>query len=164
MNKAVTDDAGPYAGTIGQALSMVEKAELFTWFHLAQDEAPREIGEGRIWHGDRPSGPKFHDLVTLNIETDAVGQIERTTLCLDRQFVERPTDAAFARDIARSFLIWALPAGAQAEARSLIDEIGDLRPLSIPVIRHAGVPQPVLPRFPSPGYRTFLGYQGEHDQ
>jgi hypothetical protein len=43
----------------------------------------------------------------------------------------------------------------------LIDEIGDFR--GSRVIRHASMPEPDLPHFPSPACRTFLGYQGDFD-
>ena len=94
-------DSEESLGAIGQALSAAVRSDFFRWFDLTPDEAPRAIGDGRTWHGYRPSGPKFHGLMTLNIETDRLGQIDRTTVCLDRKFIESATDASFARDIAR---------------------------------------------------------------
>lgn len=164
MGDSTANEMGQYTGAIGQALSLAETSEFFTWFHLARYEAPRAIGDGQTWHGYRPTSPKFHNLVTVNLETDRREQIDRLTLCLDRQFIESPTDAPFARDITRSFLSWALSAADSQRAGSLIDEIGDFRASPVPVIRHVSMPEPELPQFPSPAYRTFLGYQGDFDQ
>lgn len=165
----MTDDSAESSGAIGQALSAAARSDFFNWFHMTRDEAPRAIGDGRIWHGYRPSGPKFHELVTLNFETDRCDRIDRATLCLDRKCIESSIDAPFARDIACSFLIWALPAADRRLAAPLIDEIGDFRGSVVPIrhdagLHHASIPTPDLPRFPSPAYRTFLGYQGDFDQ
>jgi hypothetical protein len=97
MGKATTDEKEPVPGVLGQALSLAEKSEFFAWFHLAPYEAPQAIGGGTIWHGYRPTGPKFHDVVTLNLETDQAGVIGRLTLCLDRQFIDSASSAPFAR-------------------------------------------------------------------
>lgn len=150
-------------GALGQDLTAAAASDFFTWFHLQLAEPPRDIGAGHHWHSYRPSGSKFHNLVTLNIETDPLHCINRATLCLDRAFIEHTKDGAFARDIAKSFLGWVLPEVDRLQVTSVIDEIGDIRAGVMPVLRRADAHLPDLPRFPSPAYRTFLGYQGDVD-
>lgn len=151
-------------GAIGVSLAVAVATDFFTWFHLQPDEAPRDIGAGHVWHSYRPSGSNFHNLATLNLETDLLQQIDQATLCLDRAFIEHAKDGASARDIAKRFLDWVLPEADRALVASLIDEIGDMQSCTAPVIRYADAPIPDLSHFPSPGYRTFLGYQGDFDQ
>jgi hypothetical protein len=164
MSNEAANDGTATEGAIGRPFASIDGDPFFTWFHLVPSEAKRELGEGRCWHGFRPEGARFNALVTLNLETDAASLIERATLCLDRGFIERPADAPFARDIAKSFFNWALSADDRRLAAPLIDEIGDLRRGPGTVIQHTSVPQPELPRFPSPGYRCFLGHEGAFDQ
>jgi hypothetical protein len=105
------------------------------------------------WHGFRPEGAKFRDLVTVNLESDDERLID-ATLCLDRAFVEHPKDGAFARDITVSFLRWAVASEEQAALADLLTELGDLGPN---VIRIAGAPAPAMPAAPSALYLAYLG-------
>lgn len=82
------------------------------------------------------------------------------TLCLDRAFVEQAKDGAFARDIAGSFLRWALPGEALARLGDFLAELGDPGPN---VIRLAGVPRPALPAQPTAPYRVYLGRDKDCD-
>src|SRR5581483_2167106 len=93
---------------LGHRLAEATAAELFRWFHLVRYEKPRTLSDGAIWHGFRPEGQKFRELVTVNLEVDKAERLIDATLCLDRAFVEHPKDGAFARDITASFLRWAV--------------------------------------------------------
>jgi hypothetical protein len=140
---------------LGRALTKSIDHEFFRWFHLVRYEAPRDLADGATWHGFRPEGEKFRDLVTVNLETDRAACIADAKLCLDRAFIEHVKDAPFARDITTSFLRWALPEPAQREAGGFLRELGDLGPN---VIRFKGAPAPVAaPAEPSALYRTYLG-------
>jgi hypothetical protein len=141
---------------LGHALTQAIDHDFFRWFHLVRYEAPRELADGATWHGFRPEGEKFRDLVTVNLETDGAGRIADAKLCLDRALVEHPTDRAFARDITASFLRWVLPAVVPTQLGRLLQALGDLGPN---VIRLKGAPEPVQPPEPTASalYRVYLG-------
>jgi hypothetical protein len=139
---------------LGRALTKAVDQEFFRWFHLTRYEAPRDLADGATWHGFRPEGAKFRELVTVNLETDRTGCIADAKLCLDRAFVEHAKDAPFARDITASFLRWILPEAAQREVGGFLQELGDLGPN---VIRFKGAPAPVAAAAPSALQRVYLG-------
>jgi hypothetical protein len=139
---------------LGRALTKAVNHEFFRWFHLVRYEAPRELADGATWHGFRPDGERFRELVTVNLETDRAGCIADAKLCLDRAFIEHPMDGPFARDITASFLRWVLPEAAQKEAGGFLQELGDLGPN---VIRFKGVPEVALAAEPSVLHRVYLG-------
>lgn len=144
---------------LGGRIAEATEAEFFRWFHLARYEKPRTLADGAIWHGFRPEGVKFRDLVTVNLEADK-DRLTDATLCLDRAFVEHPKDGAFARDITASYLRWALGASEQEALADVLAELGDLGPN---VIRLAGAPAPAIPAQPTELYAAYLGRskQGE---
>jgi len=139
---------------LGRALTKAVDHEFFRWFHLVRYEAPRGLADGATWHGFRPDGERFRDLVTVNLETDRSGCIADAKLCLDRAFIEHPKDGAFARDITASYLRWVLPEAAQKQAGGFLQELGDLGPN---VIRFKGAPAPVVVAEPSALYRVYQG-------
>src|SRR3954469_18127004 len=122
---------------LGRTLAQAVDQEFFRWFHLVRYEAARGLADGATWHGFRPEGEKFRDLVTVNVETDRDGRIADAKLCLDRAFVTHPKDGAFAKDITASFLRWALSEAAQIEIATFLQELGDFGPN---VIRLKGAP------------------------
>jgi hypothetical protein len=138
---------------LGDRLDAALSNEFFQWFHLERYEPPQALADGKTWHGFRPEGKKFRDLVTLNLET-AADRIAETTLCLDRAFVEHAKDGAFARDLAASYLRWTLSQEEQASIRDFMSELGDLGPN---VIRLASAVPPPVPAQPSNAYRVFIG-------
>jgi hypothetical protein len=139
---------------LGRALSKAVNHEFFRWFHLVRYEAPRTLADGTTWHGFRPEGEKFRDLVTVNLETDRAACIADAKLCLDRAFIEHPKDGPFARDISAGFLRWVLPETAQREIGGFLQELGDLGPN---VIRLKGVSAPAVAMEPSRLHRVYLG-------
>jgi|UPI000488FF25 hypothetical protein len=143
---------------LGRALTQAVDQEFFRWFHLVRYEPPRGLAEGATWHGFRPEGARFRDLVTVNLETDRDTCIADAKLCLDRAFIEHPKDGAFARDITASFLRWVLPEGAQKEIGGFLQELGDLGPN---VIRFKGTAAPVRAGQPSALHRIYLGQDKE---
>lgn len=145
---------------IGAALKVALDQEFFRWFALERYEPPQTLVHGNTWHGFRPSGEKFRSLVTVNLETEGDRVID-ATLCLDRAFVEHPKDGAFARDIAASFLRWALSPDQQAAIGGFRTELGDLGPN---VIRLSQASAPPPAGDPSPLYRVYLGRDKEAEQ
>ena len=139
---------------LGRALTKAVDHEFFRWFHLMRYEAARDLADGATWHGFRPEGAKFRELVTVNLETDRAGCIADAKLCLDRAFIEHAKDAPFARDITTSFLRWILPEAAQREVGGFLQELGDLGPN---VIRFKGAPTPVAKTEPSALQRVYMG-------
>ena len=139
---------------LGRALVKAVDHEFFRWFHLVRYEAARDLADGATWHGFRPEGEKFRELVTVNLETDRAGCIADAKLCLDRAFIEHAKDAPFARDITAIFLRWILPEGAQREVGGFLQELGDLGPN---VIRFKGAPAPIAAAEPSALHRVYLG-------
>jgi hypothetical protein len=145
---------------IGTELKPALEQQFFRWFALERYEPPQALAGGHTWHGFRPSGEKFNALVTVNLETDAESRIIDAKLCLDRAFIEHPKDGAFARDIAASFLRWALSQDRQEAAGGFLAELGDLGPN---VIRLSRTP-PAPPGSPGALYRVFLGKDKDAEQ
>jgi hypothetical protein len=114
---------------LGDRLSDAQRSSFFSWFCLtavAADEASpdRAIDPAHQWERFRPSGPRFHRLVELALGLDESGCIAAANLAIDRSFIERPAVRPFARDIAKSFLYWALPTEAAAVLQDEIALIG----------------------------------------
>lgn len=138
---------------LGRKLTESVDHDFFRWFHLARYEAPRQLADGSTWHGFRPEGATFRELVTINLETDGEERIADAKLCLARAFVEHPKDGAFARDITASFLRWILPEVVPTGIARFLQELRDYGPN---VIRLKGAPL-VQPSEPSALYRVYLG-------
>ena len=139
-------------GRFGQSLDEAKKTDLFTFFHLVET--------GRESHGSyetvrfQPSGPHFHDLVTLAVET-ASGHIQAAALHLSRSFIDGPEEV-FARDMAASFLDSVLSNEGVLGKQDLIAQIRDgysgKRPVVVNRDADRKVPQPLTPE-----YLVFLG-------
>jgi hypothetical protein len=139
-------------GNFGQSPAEARKTGFFTFFHLVETRHEDHGGYETIRY--QPSGPKFHDLVTLTFETTA-GRIKAVTLHLSRSFTDGP-DEAFARDIAASFLDAALSNEDLSTPKDLIAQIrNDYRGKRTVIVNRDAdrtVPQPL-----TPAYLVFLG-------
>jgi hypothetical protein len=149
-------------GALGDSLDSAKQTHFFRWFHL------EPIGSGKDAMGNeviefRPSGEKFHNLVSLKVTCDADGRMLALALVLDREFLDSPQDGVFAADCAKSFLLAATPGEDLPKIKGLADEIesGSFRRSEKPVIMRASMPRPSLPEQPSPGYATYLGRRDE---
>ena len=139
-------------GNLGERLEQAKQTEFFRWFQL------EEVGRtARVIHF-KPSGKKFHDLVTLNLSLDPKGRLVGAELVLSRSFVDSGRDGMFARDIAKSFVAVATTAQERSAVADLIAEI-EHPPAnqSTPLIVSAHRPAPKLPAQPTPGFQVFLG-------
>ena len=139
-------------GHFGRSLEDAKKTEFFTFFNLV--ETGHDDHGGYQTMRFQPSGPKFHDLVTVTFETTA-GNISAATLHVSRSFIDGP-DEAFARDIAASFLDAALYDEGFSLPGNLIAQIrNDYRGKRTVIVNRdadRSVPQPL-----TPAYRVFLG-------
>jgi hypothetical protein len=127
--------AAPF-GQFGSTLDAAKQTQFFTWFHMVQTEV--DGGAATF----QPSGPRFHDLVKLRVNTMA-GEIRSMTLAVRRSFIDG-RDSVFARDISKSFLEMT-----DSDAfRSLIKEVWESR---------SDRGRKDLPEEPSAAYRVFLG-------
>jgi hypothetical protein len=135
-----------------QTLAAERKAHFFTWFHLDPLGDPVPAASGRTWHCFRPAGEAFRAVVELDVLIDASGRILQSRLGLDRAFADHPRNGIFARDLVKSYLQWGLAEASGGEARTLIENIGNLTAAGVPVlIRSDSVP-------PTPGEDTTGGY------
>jgi hypothetical protein len=139
------------------ALRLAEerKSEFFSWFNLEERAPPTPAGAGCMRHAFHPSGPAFQEFVRLDLEVTRGDLISIAQLALDRSFVEEPRTSAFARDIAKSFLIWALRHEPGDGARALIDNIARRDSVGAPVIART-VP-PIPPPDRTGAYDVYLG-------
>ncbi len=139
-------------GGIGKKLIPERESHFFRWFSLEPTDEPE-------WHlhGDgrrtfRPSGPAFHALVRLDLLVSPDDEVMAAELHLDRRFVEDARNAPFARDIAKSFLSWAIDG---AEATPLVANIADFRASPVPPLSRSRGPAPAKPA--GAGYAVYLG-------
>jgi hypothetical protein len=130
------------------------KSDFFTFFHLEPAGDPIAIAGGQTWHSFRPSGPAFHALVEVDVLTDSGGTIAAASLGIARSFIKDARNGVFARDIAKSFLAWAIrnpppPVG------NLIANLADLSGSGGTVIMRGSAPQP--PPDSTGLYAVYLG-------
>jgi hypothetical protein len=144
-------------GNFGENLEQAKKTEFFSWFHLEQTEAKPQDGKQVV--SFKPSGRKFHHLVTVTMTTAAGERLQAVELVLLRSFIDSSPDGLFARDIAKSFLLAGLAAPRDQEAADLINEIQYRGVSGMTALRHESVKEPKLPEKPTPGYLT---YSGQH--
>lgn len=140
-------------------LASAVQMPFFGIFAFHQYEPATALGNGLHWHGFRPQPDRSRQQgeagggATLNLEIDASGHIVSATLCLDHVWIAGPSLEARrkARRMAAGYLRWALSPRDRAAVIGLIEEIDG----------SAGDDDESegMPQFPSPGYRSYLGYQ-----
>jgi hypothetical protein len=133
------------------------EGEFFTWFHLQERDAPAPEPGGRMRHCFHPSGPAFQEFVKLDLVVARDDAIVAAQLALDRDFVEDARNGPFARDIAKSFLLWALRHEPGPAARPLIANIANPAAAGTPVIAHTGTMPGPPSADSSGGSDVFLG-------
>jgi hypothetical protein len=141
----MSEDSPPCG--LGDRLADAQQGGFFSWFCLSAIGADEPAAEAAIdpahnWQRFRPSGPRFHHLVELAVGLDESARISAASLGIARSFIEMPAIRPFARDIAKSFLNWMLPAETAAALRQEIELIGTFADGESVVITHADVPRP----------------------
>jgi len=122
---AWADNAGEQVTSMPLNLESERGSEFFTWFHLAPVGTPIAVDGSQAWHSFRPTGSAFQALVEVDVLSEADGKIEGASLGLDRSFIDDPRNGVFARDIAKSFMAWAVRKPSPAVS-ILIANIDDL--------------------------------------
>jgi len=146
---------------LGQKIEEAKRTDFFTWFHLEQTGKDTDA-QKHIVLTFKPTADKFRKLVTVQVVLDTEDHIQSIQLTLARTFIDDRMDGVFARDIAKSLLLSALPNAEQAKVKDLINEIqwgfeGKQTLLS-------GRDAPKLPDQPTEGYETFLGKRDSFEQ
>jgi hypothetical protein len=160
--RSLIKPAAPPAGAFfGKRLEDVQETEFFRWFSLV--ETSREwAGRRRSVVKFKPSGEKFHNVVTVELSLDGGGLIRGVRLLLARRFVDDAREGIYARDVTKSLLRAAVADAPTEGLKTLADEI-EFRH-DYPIIVGPGYqPQPTSPE-PSPGFLTYLGRRGEYEQ
>ena len=147
-------------GNLGETLEQAKQTDFFRFFHLEQSQVSKS--DGSTVTAFKPSGEKFHPLVTVKVTTDGAGRILALEMALARSFIDSPRDGIYARDIAKSFLQAGLPAPWDWETTDLINEI-EFQATSTMTIIEGLRNKPKLPEKPTPGYLTFLGKQPSYE-
>ena len=153
----------PQPGFLGRPLAEARESGFFVWFHLTETASAVDAKGGRLV-SYKPSGPRFHDLTTLQVAVDGRDNVQRMDLWLLRAFIESGGNAPFARDIAKSFLAAAPPADDASALASLAAEIEHRLGPSERVIVGPGYVKPELPPEPSQGYACYAGTREAYRQ
>lgn len=149
--------AGATFGHLGGRLEQAKKTHFFRWFHLEETKRQRAGAQTVIFF--KPSGKKFHPLVTLLVTTDAQDQMQAIELVLARAFVDDPRHGIFARDIAQSFLKAAVSDRRSPKLVDLIKEI-QYPMFHGPLVLGRTPPQNIKPpATPTPCYQVYLNRQ-----
>lgn len=148
-------------GTLGDSLDSAQQTGFFRWFHLEEVGAAKDANNNDVVEF-RPSGEKFHDLVSLRVTCDAGRRMLALELALDRQFIDSPRNGVFAADCAKSFLLSATSDVNLDLVKPLAEaiEVGSYHRSASPVILHSDRLQSP-PQGRSPGYETYLGRREE---
>jgi hypothetical protein len=141
------------AGTTAMTLDEATASEFFRWFHLEYvgTQADGDGGAARVF---RPQGAKFRTLAAVELSLDDRDRVSRMKLVLERSFISDPRDSSFARDMAKSFLLFAAAPDDRPVLSAVVDEIR-FRGLRGTLLMRSEPPP--LPSEPSPAYRAFAG-------
>jgi len=137
----------PPAGFIGMTLGEARRMHFFQWFNLEPTTVP-----GAALEVFKPSGEKFHDLVTVTAQVDAAERIAMIELVVARIFIEDPREGIFAADMAKSFLEAALAPEDRAHMQHLVDTIAYGGSYAVPILaaRASDHPAPEISRNSAP--------------
>lgn len=149
---------------IGERLEEMKKTDFFTFFNLKESDRSKDK-EGHTVINFRPGrSGEFPDVVTVSVTLDNDEQrILNMGLMLARSFIDNPTKAIFARDVAKSFIRVAIPEADEPAINDLANEIEFPKELPGYTIERAR-PDPKLPAQPTPGYLVYLGKRKIHTQ
>jgi hypothetical protein len=145
-------------GNLGESPDQAKQTEFFRWFHL------EETGRSAKVVHFKPSGDKFHNLVTLNLSLDSSGRLVGAELVLLRSFIDSGRDGMFARDIAKSFVRVVTPAEERDKVADLLAGI-EQPPANLSqtlIVGARRTPRP--PVRSTPGYQVFLGQRAAYQQ
>ena len=145
----------PTFGALGDSIESAKKTDFFRWFSLVQVGSTRDASGSEVIEF-QPEGEKFRKFVSFKLTGDSAGRLLAAELTLDREFINSPENGVFAADIAKSFLLDAIPKKDLPKVKTLADEIqiGSFRSSGQPVIVRVDK-TPQLPKHSSPGCDTY---------
>lgn len=145
----------------GRTVAQLPASGFFKFFALAQ--VGEQIAPGThdtyLVYG---TPGQFSGQVFVLVQVGKDGQtIEGMLATIQRSFIDTPSTSTFARDFAKSFLLFAAPAAAQAGATTLAREIWTgSSPGVARFVNHAGSFERAAPEAPpqqSDAYRAYMG-------
>jgi hypothetical protein len=142
--------------SVGGSLEEAKQTDFFRFFALVEDGARAAAPGGLTVASFRPRGGQFRQLVEVSLTLDGAGVVRAAELALARSFIDDPAKAVFARDVAKSFLRFAVPREDEAAVGDLANEIEFPKELEGYDIARAA-PDPKLPAHPTAGYLVYLG-------
>jgi hypothetical protein len=145
-------EAAAQPALVGMRLDEVTHTGFFQWFHL---EPAGQLDAHTT--SFKPSGPDFHELVTVTARTDDAGGVVAIELAIARSFIEDPRQGMFAADIAKSFLAVALAAPDREHMQHLIDTIGYGGTYARPILTAASRARELQIERASAPYLVWLG-------
>ena len=142
-----------------QTLEEARATDFFTWFHLTAACEPQIAENGWTWHCFRsPASGMLRAVAETDVLVDSEGRIAEARLGLDRDFIRDPVLGAFARDIAKSFIRWAVPAVEASTVFPLVAAIEQSAPEGARKIQVT--PSRPVPPDQSGAFEAFLGRAG----
>lgn len=144
-----------------QRLADAKQTEFFRWFSFIETGTAKDE-KGNTVVSFRPAGEKFRRLVKLDAVVGEQDRIVALRLSLAKSFVDDNRDGIFARDIAKSFLRFAIPEPDAGSVAPLADEIEHRHNFS--VLTRAPSTQLPLSSQPSAGFLTYVGQQQLYEE
>jgi hypothetical protein len=136
----------PLSPTLGGTLAAAQESDFFGFFHWTQASREPTADGGSDVTFKPPAESMFPDVVVLHLALDRGEAIHAMKLRVARGFIDGE-QGIFARDVVKSFLRAAVPAGEEPAIDALATEI-EVRGLD---------PDAVLPPTPSVGFQVFAG-------
>jgi len=149
------------SGVFGNTLAQAKRSEFFVWFHLEETSRKQEGALTVLTF--RPTSDQFHDLVAVEMTTDANDGLRAAALVIQRAFIDHTQSFTFAADITKSFLVAALePADIGLIGEAAL-QIRGYQPagsgMRVMYVRNA--PEPIAP---GEGETEYLTYAGKRRQ
>lgn len=145
---------------VGQRLEQAKQTDFFKFFALVEDGTAEPAPGGLTTANFRPRAGQFRQLVKVSLTLDSGGVIRAAELAIERSFVDDPFSGIFARDIAKSFIRFAVPPGDEHAINDLANEIEFPKESgAYDTVRVAPGSDPKLPAQPTKGYLVYLGKQ-----
>lgn len=143
-------------GGFGATREEVLKTGFFLWFCL--EDSCRD----GVWTRYRPQSPQLGPLVAVDFDFDEGDHIRAARICVERRFIEDPTQYASAADITKSFLLQGASEADLADIDRVAAQIFGYRPADAQatIIRRAGNGPPAATGPESAEYQVYCGRRG----
>jgi hypothetical protein len=152
-------------GVFGDTLEQAKRSEFFVWFHLRETGSTTD-GD-RTAHTFRPTAPQFHDLVGVQLVTNAQEKLLSCGLMIQRAFIDQADQSTFAADITKSFLVaslgekdLALVADAAMQIRAYEASGSNMVRMNL----RGNAPEPLAPGEGELEYQTYAGKRRSYER